>query len=961
MLDLGDEAVVLTCHHVMAELSPEAVRVAVPDRDGELGSPQVASYDEAHSSPERDAVLLRIGSIAPRDRPLLHGLEPAAYEGNLPKRATGYTHMPTQTFDARVATPTRVELDAPPTREWPGAPHRYLVPHAFRLADPTDAREGVSGAVVAYEGGVLGLAHFARAASPSHERELYLVPLSVWAERFEAMSPLIEPLLDQQLRDAALVRRVRDLTVGIGYSGGDEDPDIVIAGYRPDVYAARPQLAAAEEALRRGRGLLVVGRPKSGKTRLVWECLRRDPDAIVVMPGDAYPPAEFERAGLAGRDVVVLCDDLHAVAENLHPLRWRDRLAETAASVTVIATVRDGQEWTRVRDNQVSLLAALPEVDRVFLSRVGETGADLPVELARKIAAEIGMAENELAERFDGTPGSLTLDLGEMRARYERLREQEVAGVAASRLLDSLKLLHEGGQTPLVESLARKVAAEIRGNGALANETWETICRRTQSEGFGTFVGGEFRTYRPYLEECVRYVPAGDEIDCLLEILRSEAQWFSLVSLAVARTRRGETGRAIEILRDVIRDSPGSEARVATFTLGHVLLGAGDYVGAEEVWRKAEALGVFEATLNVGVAAERRGDLAVAEDAYRRAEERGDSAASHNLGNVLQQRGDLEGAVAAFRRGERHGDTSASYGLGLVLEHRGDLDGAAAAYRRAGFREGLYNLGVAFKERGDLEAAYRAWEEADTLGDGRAATAIGNLHGERGELHLAERAWRRGAERGEPAAAYGLGRLFLMRRDRTQALAALAWAAERHHDAAAGLLGYVLGAPEDFDLAYADEAWRASGIEGQRHATYNLGLFYESRGDLDAAAAVFSKGAEEGDADAAFALAHLLHRHSQLEDAEVAYAHAERLGHRSAAANLSALLGAKGRAEEAEAAARRGFEQGDFGAAYNLGLQLAQRGDKDGARAALRNAATSKDPELAKLATGALERLEGDG
>jgi hypothetical protein len=49
------------------------------------------------------------------------------------------------------------------SRGWPEPPNRYVIRSAFRLADPTDARKGVSGAVVAYEGGVLGLAHFARA------------------------------------------------------------------------------------------------------------------------------------------------------------------------------------------------------------------------------------------------------------------------------------------------------------------------------------------------------------------------------------------------------------------------------------------------------------------------------------------------------------------------------------------------------------------------------------------------------------------------------------------------------------------------------------------------------------------------------------------------------------------------------------------------------------------------------
>jgi len=48
-----------------------------------------------------------------------------------------------------------------------------------------------------------------------------------------------------------------------------------------------------------------------------------------------------------------------------------------------------------------------------------------------------------------------------MRNRYERLREEEIHGVPASRLLDSVKLLHRCNQSPICEQRARQVAEAL--------------------------------------------------------------------------------------------------------------------------------------------------------------------------------------------------------------------------------------------------------------------------------------------------------------------------------------------------------------------------------------------------------------------------------------------------------------------------------------------------------------------
>lgn len=193
LLDLpGEESgVVLTCHHVIAPVDPDELRVAILQSSGELGVPVPARYDAARSRPGRDAVVLRVTSAPLPARPALDVLDPATYDGGLPRRATGLTYLQPDNFDARVAASTALVLPAKQAGRWPGAPERYEL-RAFRLADPTDARPGISGAVVVYEGGVLGLTHFARSAGAAHEREAYLVALGTWAEGWEALARCLE-------------------------------------------------------------------------------------------------------------------------------------------------------------------------------------------------------------------------------------------------------------------------------------------------------------------------------------------------------------------------------------------------------------------------------------------------------------------------------------------------------------------------------------------------------------------------------------------------------------------------------------------------------------------------------------------------------------------------------------------------------------------------------------------------
>lgn len=579
----GEGFVVLTCHHVIAPLRAENLCVRIIGTDGELEEPLPARCDAERSRPERDTAVLRLDGVATEERPLLHRLGLDYYDGAL--RATVLTHLRPDNFDAVVRASTRLEVDAAPSEAWPVVTGRYDL-RAFRLSDPSDARPGVSGGVVVCEGGVLGLVHFARAEGSAHAREGFMIPLSVWAEGWPALERLIEPLVDENLRGAAVVKRASELSVGT---------DLVVARYREDVHIERQIEQRALTALAQG-GVVIVGRPKSGKTRLVVDLLRQHSDTLVVIPyPGAPPPDRFEVSGLDSIDVFVVFDDLHATAATTQPLRWQRRLQEAAGgSCWLVCTTRDGREWNAVKDMQDTLLELIGKDGVVYASRTDEPGTaageDLSVEQGRELASKLGIAEQEFEARFDGIPGSLLLDLGDMGRRYEALRSEYVGGIPGSRLLDAAKLLHKGSQARLPDLTLRAVAEQVRGDGPMSDDVWESLRRNTQREGFGRFDGdGNFQIYRPYLEQCVPYDPSEEDMDRLGTLLAEKGDVAGLLQFAFSQEPDLDDGtKRLETIDTVLRLQP--ELSLGWFAKAIALNNLG---------RREEALEAYEGALRL--------------------------------------------------------------------------------------------------------------------------------------------------------------------------------------------------------------------------------------------------------------------------------------------------------------------------------------------------------------------------
>jgi len=236
---------------------------------------------------------------------------------------------------------------------------------------------------------------------------LSLCACGVWAEGWPELEKLIEPLVDSALANASTIERPGNLEVGI---------DIVIEGYREDLYIVPLALDRARSLLAERGAAIIIGKPKSGKTRLALELLHEQADTFVVVPHADIPPAQFEPAGLAGRQLVLFLDDLQQAAPTMDPLGWWRLKQATGKRCLILCTSRDGRDWQRVQE-QPRLKTLLAAVDDRLVVSVSADGTEFTREQADQLAASLRLSAAEVERRFDGTPGSLALDLTEMRRR----------------------------------------------------------------------------------------------------------------------------------------------------------------------------------------------------------------------------------------------------------------------------------------------------------------------------------------------------------------------------------------------------------------------------------------------------------------------------------------------------------------------------------------------------------------
>lgn len=185
-----------------------------------------------------------------------------------------------------------------------------------------------------------------------------------------------------------------------------------------------PPSALTEQALaqrmQQGESVVLIGPPLSGKSRTLYDVVRRMDGFDVVRPlKDRPAPGDDAFTLLCGRRLVLLLDDLdHYVNAAPELLEFCRKLDRDAASWVIAATCRDGSELAVVQE------AVGTGLDR-FYEEIGLKLQLVPLTSQEKerLAHDIGQPWVPGTADLFPTPGSITMaePLVAMRQRFERL------------------------------------------------------------------------------------------------------------------------------------------------------------------------------------------------------------------------------------------------------------------------------------------------------------------------------------------------------------------------------------------------------------------------------------------------------------------------------------------------------------------------------------------------------------
>jgi hypothetical protein len=306
----------------------------------------------------------------------------------------------------------------------------------------------------------------------------------------------------RRLRSGLVTSRVRDLQL--------DDIRFKLGPNPQAFYFERPDpMARACEALRRAAvggaggpiGLIIVGMPMVGKTRLAIEALRRTLpmfELLVWPPRDAAPSLDAIE-GFRGQRVALLLDDLQESArreEAAFVLAAVARLRQVCKRLVVVATSRAGNDNLLT---QREFGALLPRLSRVDLKRM-DPASDEAIQFLLEASDK---ASEPHVESFDGTPGSVLLDLERRTTQLRNLPSD------AQCILKALALLRSAEVESFPEVRVRRVARVVFDLPEVSSRWDKALARLLDDEWvvLRPAARGRQRTLRiftdAYLDKCV--------------------------------------------------------------------------------------------------------------------------------------------------------------------------------------------------------------------------------------------------------------------------------------------------------------------------------------------------------------------------------------------------------------------------------------------------------------------------
>ena len=211
----------------------------------------------------------------------------------------------------------------------------------------------------------------------------------------------------------------------IGYYGKTDDlkpSDFRIAEYR-DYFYETEEYKIVSKLVNDGKNVIIIGKPKAGKTRAIYESIKEIKDFYVIKFLEKSIDIQEIPDYIFKGKIIVFLDDLNKFVSNLNLYELIKKLDENSVEFTIVATCRSGKEYGIVEEN--------------FADDIREFNVIELKDIDNNIANFVSKKECLDIKEFDGTIGSLFLGIKDMRVRYNSLPEE------SKFLFQTLNLLHD--------------------------------------------------------------------------------------------------------------------------------------------------------------------------------------------------------------------------------------------------------------------------------------------------------------------------------------------------------------------------------------------------------------------------------------------------------------------------------------------------------------------------------------
>ncbi len=478
-----------------------------------------------------------------------------------------------------------------------------------------------------------------------------------------------------------------------------------------------------------GKNVLIRGAPLSGKSRMVYEWLKKQKDLRICLiqksegfSDNSINPNQFLIPFIFNRKQrkLLIIDDLHTYTEISNFASIIHQFQK--AGISILTTSRTSFEYERIKRKGMDFLD-LSDFKEISLDRMDKISNQVVFDKFQQyIIEKRGKGLRDLG--FDGTVGSVFLPIEEMRKRYEDLCEKNPM---IKNYLSSIKILYSLGIN--------------LGEAAFLKEWIQPIFEKGY-DVTGVNKSAYDLIYTLLLENELIYTPKAKdrkEEKFLEKIIFTEPVYVEKIFddeeaiLDIILENFDNCYHIFDDNTDVL-DSIGVQCG-NLFKTNPVITELINF--ALQCFERIIQINPIEAQafFNLGVAYQENNELNKAIESYLQAIELNpqDAATYNNLGVLYQENNELDKAIESYLQAvEFNPQYAAAYNnLGNAYKDNNELDKAIESYLQAiEFNPQdaavYYNLGILYQKNNELDKAIESYLQAVELNPQYAA-AYNNL------------------------------------------------------------------------------------------------------------------------------------------------------------------------------------------------------------------------------------------